>query len=133
MNKILLIFAGVLLVACTEKEQYREAVLADMLSEKDLKDYNLDPELMTDCVMDLSGKSMPGAIPIVPERLTAYTNYTKLLNMRSAADKQKAMDELRAAFGSPKQVLTAHTNYTTSVMDCINSLIKKTEPEVEEE
>ena len=132
MKKLVLIIAcSILLTACAEKEEYRKAVLADMKSEKDLKDYNIDPEHMTDCVMDLSGKGMPGAIPIVPDRLTAYKNYTKMLSMKTTKDKKKTFEELRATFGSPQEMLEAHNNYTMSVMDCLNSIIKESEPEVE--
>lgn len=132
MNKLLLIVScGVLLTACADKEQYREAVLADMTAEQDVKDYKIDPEHITDCVMDLSGKAMPGAIPIDPKRLTAYQNYTKMLSMRTTKDKKKTLEELRLAFGSRKEFLEAHNNYTKSVIDCINSIVMETEPEIE--
>ncbi|KAF3982359.1 MAG: hypothetical protein HFP81_00630 [Methylococcales symbiont of Hymedesmia sp. n. MRB-2018] len=133
MNKLLLIFTcTVLLTACAEKSEYREAVLADMTTEKDLKDYNIDPEQMTDCIMDLTGKEMPGAIPIVPERLTAYKNYTKMLSMKTTKDKKASFDELRTIFGSPQELLAAHNNYTKSTMDCINSILMKSEPQTED-
>ncbi|MEO1879397.1 MAG: hypothetical protein ABGX40_05410 [Methylococcales bacterium] len=132
MNKLLLIFTcTVLLTACAEKSEYREAVLADMKTEKDLIDYNIDPEHMTDCIMDLTGKAMPGAIPIVPDRLEAYKNYTKMLSMKTTKDKKATFDELRSIFGSPQELLAAHNNYTKSTMDCINSIIMESEPENE--
>lgn len=134
MKKLLfIIICSLLLTACAEKEQYREAVLADMQSEQDLKDYNINPEHMTDCVMDLSGKGMPGAIPIVPDRLIAYRNYTKMLSMKTTQDKQKMLEELRTIFNSPQELLQAHNNYTMSVMDCINAIIMESEPEKEDE
>ncbi len=132
MNKLLLIFTcTVLLTACAERSEYREAVLADMKSEKDLIDYNIDPEHMTDCVMDLTGKEMPGAIPIVPDRLQAYKNYTKMLSMKTTKDKKASFDELRSIFSSPQELLAAHNNYTKSTLDCINSIIMESEPKNE--
>ncbi|MFW5443083.1 MAG: hypothetical protein ACKE51_02095 [Methylococcaceae bacterium] len=128
MKKLLLICASALvLTACADKEQYEQAVLAEMQTEKDLKDYNIDPEHMTECVVDLSSKKMPGSFPVDPARLTAYQNYTTMLSMSTAKDKQKKLEELRATFGSPRELANAHANYTESVMDCLASIIMKTE------
>jgi hypothetical protein len=133
MNKLLTIFiCSLLLTACAEKSEYREAVLDAMKSEQDVMDYKIDPEHMTDCVMDLTGKGMPGAIPIVPERLTSYKNYTKMLSMQTTENKKETFDELRSIFGSPKELLAAHNNYTKSVMDCINSIVMESDPGTED-
>jgi len=133
MKKILLICSiAVFLTACSDKQAYEAAVLADMQDEKDLKDYNIDPEQMTKCVVDLSSKEMPGVFPFDPDRLMTYQKYTTMLSMHSIEDKQKMLEELRTLFGSPKELAEAHANYTTSVMDCVAAIIKKTEPEIEE-
>lgn len=133
MKKILLLCTSALfLTACADKQQYEAAVLVEMQAEKDLKDYKLDPEEMTACVVDLSSKNMPGAFALDPARLTAYQNYTKMLSMRTVKDKEKMLEELRAVFGSPKELADAHSNYTVSVMDCLAAIIKKSEPEIEE-
>jgi len=134
MKKILLICtAALFLTACADKQAYEAAVLTEMQGEKDLKDYNVDPEQMTECVVELSSKEMPGAFALDPARLTSYQKYTKMLSMSSVKDKKKMLDELRTLFGSPKELAEAHSNYTISVMDCLASIIKKTEPKVEEE
>jgi len=133
MKKILLLCTSALfLTACADKQQYEAAVLAEMQGEKDLKDYKLAPEQMTECVVDLSSEKMPGAFAFDPARLTAYQNYTKMLSMHTVKDKQKMLEELRHVFGSPKDLAEAHSNYTESVMDCLAAIIKKSEPEIEE-
>ncbi len=132
MKKLLLICTvSAFLTACADKESYETAVLAQMQTEKDLKDYKIDPEQMTECVVDLSSKKMPGVFPFDPNRLEAYQNYTKMVMMDSVKDKQKMLNDLRELFGSPQDLAEAHSNYTMSVMDCIAAIIKKSEPEIE--
>ncbi len=128
MKKILLICATVvLLTACADKKQYEEVVLAQMEKEQDIKDYNIDPQEMADCVVESTSKNMPGFFPFDVKRLTAYQNYTKMLSMSTAKDKKKTFDELRSTFGSPQELGAAHSNYTESQMTCINIFIQRAE------
>lgn len=134
MKKLLLICASTLfLTACADKQQYEEAVLTQMQTEQDIKDYKIDPELMVKCVVDLSSKNMPGAFAYDPARLTAYQNYTSMLSMSTATDKQKKLEELRSLFGTPRELAKAHANYTESVMNCIASIIMKSEEKGKDE
>lgn len=133
MKKLLLICtAALFLTACSDKQAYEAAILAEMQQEKDIKDYKLDPQEMTDCVLELSAKEMPGVFPFDPDRLSSYQKYTKMLTMRTVKDKQKMLEELRTLFGSPKELAAAHSIYTISVMDCLAGIIKKSEPVIEE-
>lgn len=128
MKKILLIcVSAFLLSACAEKEQYKQAVFARMQNEQDLKDYKIDPEQITKCIVDMSSKNMPGSFPLATERLAAYKNYAKMLTLNSAEDKQKTLEELRSIFGSPKELANAHSNYTESVMNCIATVSSQSE------
>lgn len=128
MKKLILICASALLLtACSEKNQYEEAVLAQMEKEQDIKDYNIDPQEMTDCVVESTSKNMPGFFPFDVEKLTAYQNYTKMLSMNNSKDKKKSFEELRSVFGSPKELGDAHSNYTESQMTCINIFIQRSE------
>ena len=130
MKKLLIICASTLLLtACADKEQYEQAVLTQMKTEQDIKDYNIDPEYMTECVVDLSSKDMPGAFAFDPLRFTAYQNYTKMLSMSSTPneEKQEKLEELRSTFGSPQELTAAHANYTESVMNCVASIIMESE------
>ena len=92
MKKLLLICTATLfLTACADKASYEAAVLKEMQAEKDLKDYKLDPEDMTKCVVELSAKKMPGIFPFDPDRLSSYQKYTKMLSIRTIDDKQKML------------------------------------------
>ena len=128
MKKILLICASALfLTACADKEAYEQAVLEEMKINSDLVDYKIKPEKMTDCVVKMSSEEMPGAFPLDPVRLTSYQNYTKMLSMRTVEDKKAMLEELRAIFGSPQELVAARSNYTTSVMDCMATILMRSE------
>jgi hypothetical protein len=128
MKKILLICASALfLTACADKEAYEKAVLEEMKINSDLVDYKIKPEKMTDCVVKMSSEEMPGAFPLDPVRLTSYQNYAKMLSMRTVEDKKAMLDELRAIFGSPQELVAARSNYTTSVMDCMATILMRSE------
>lgn len=129
MKKYLLIIVALLLSACADKNQYQEAVLAQMQKEKDLKDYSITPEYITDCVVELSSRRMPGLFDLDPERMTAYRNYTKMLNVMNAEDPKKTMEQLRTDFGSPKALADAHANYAESLLECYTTVVSKTEGE----
>ncbi len=133
MKKLLIICtAALFLTACADKQNYEAAVLAELQSDTDLKDYNIDPKNMADCVVDLSSKKMPGLFAFDPARLESYQRYTKMLSMRTIVDKKKAFEELKTTFGTHKELAEAKSNYTLSRMNCIAAIIKKTEPEIEE-
>lgn len=117
-----------LLAACSEKKQYEEAVLAEMQSESDIKDYKLDPATMTKCVVESTSRKMPGVFFADPERLKTYLSYTKMLSLKAAKDPQKVMEELRVEFGTPQGLAEARGNYTQSLVDCQTTLITNAEP-----
>jgi hypothetical protein len=105
-----------------------------MEKEQDIKDYKITPDYMAKCVVDTTVKNMPGFFPFDPNRLTAYRNYTKMLNSTMAKpedakniDLKKALDELRNDFGSPKALSDAHSNYTESLMECYSAMISESE------
>lgn len=132
MKKIVIGFVLMLLAGCAEKQQYEAAVLEQMKQDKDIKDYKLEVDTMTECVVTESSKKMPGLFAFDPEKLTAYKNYTKMLEMNKSQDIKKALEELREQFGSAKNLAEAHASYTESVMYCIAGLLTSTEPQVEE-
>ena len=134
MKKLLLIsLSALLLPACADKNQYEQAVLAQMQKEQDLKDYKITPEYMTKCVVENTSENMPGIFALDPKRLMAYRNYTKMLTLSSSADPKKTLDELRTDFGSPKDLAEAHNNYTESLVECYSVVISKSEEAVKEE
>lgn len=130
-NKIilLLIVTTLLLSACSEKKQYEEAVLTEMQTEPDIKDYKLDPVIMADCVVETTSRKMPGIFTGDPERLKAYVAYTKLVTLKKAKDPQQVMNELRKDFGSAQGLLDARNNYAESLVECQTGMITNSEEE----
>lgn len=120
------------LAGCSEKTEYEQAVLDQMRKEKDIKDYNIDPEEMVQCVVMTSSKEMPGLIPIDPQRKQAYINYTRMLKLNESQDPKKTLEELRKDFGSPKALAEAHANYAESVVECMSGLVTGTEEGIKE-
>lgn len=134
MKKLLLIsLSALLLPACADKNQYEQAVLEQMQKEQDVKDYKIAPEDMAKCVIDLTTKNMPGIFPLDPNRMTAYRNYAKMLNLTKSEDPKKTLEELRTDFGSAKDLAEAHNNYTESTMNCLSAVIMKSEEAAKEE
>lgn len=134
MKKLLLIsLSALLLPACADKNQYEQAVLDQMKKEQDIKDYKIPPEYMTKCVVDTTSKKMPGIFLFDPKRLMAYRNYTKMLTLSDSADPKKTLEELRADFGSAKDLADAHINYTESIMGCYTAVISESEGTTDKE
>ncbi|NOQ34302.1 MAG: hypothetical protein GQ569_00215 [Methylococcaceae bacterium] len=128
MKKLLLIsLSALLLSACADKDQYKEAVLAQMKTEQDIKDYKISPEEFTDCVVDLTSKNMPGVVPFDPDRLMAYRNYATMLTIADSKDPQKTFTQLKKDFGTAKALSEAKINYSESVGECLTGLISRGE------
>lgn len=127
MKKIVVVGLFVLVTGCSEKQEYERAVLEQMKSDQDIKDYKISPETMTDCVVSTTAKRMPGIVPIDPMRKEAYKNYVGMLELNKAKEPKKTLDELRVAFGSPKGLADAHTNFSESVVECMSGLVTGTE------
>ncbi len=131
-KNLLLALSVLLLTACAEKNQYEQTVLEQMQSDQDIKDYHLDPEEMTQCVVDISSKKIPGLFPFEPRRKPYYIGYSKMLELKKSKDPKKVLAELSELFGSPQEVAKAHENYAESVFFCIQSLVSETEEEQKE-
>jgi len=127
MKKILLLVVAASLFGCAERNEYKQAVLEQMKNDQDIKDYKIDPEIMMSCVVDTSAKKMPGLLPIDPERRQAYKNYVRMIQLNKSEDPKALLDELRTAFGSPKDLADAHSNYSESVVECVSGLVTNEE------
>lgn len=123
MKKLLVIGLLALTAGCAEKEEYQTVVLEHMKQDKDIKDYGIEPETMTKCVVDTSSAEMPGLFLLDPERRKAYKNYAKMLDLDKSKDPQNTLKELRDVFGTPKELATAHSNYVESVVECMSGLV----------
>lgn len=132
MNKLVLIIAVTLVVSgCAEKEEYQNAILEQMKVDKDIKDYGIEPDTMTNCVVGKTSSNMPGLPFLDPERREAYKNYTKMLDLNKSKEPQKTLAELRQSFGEPKKLADAHANYLESVVECMSELVTNTEVKVD--
>lgn len=127
MKKILVVLSLILLAGCAEKKEYEQAVFEQLKNEKDIKDYNIDPKVMTQCVVESSSGNMPGIIFFDPKRREAYKNYSTMLNLAKASDPKKTLEELRQTFGSAKGLADAHANYTESIVECLSGLVTSAE------
>jgi PBP1b-binding outer membrane lipoprotein LpoB len=55
MKKIIIIsFSALILIACSEQQQYKETVLEQITNDPDIQSYHLDPQSIADCIVDLS-------------------------------------------------------------------------------
>ena len=133
MKKILLISLSVLtLAACSEQNEYEQTVLELISNDPDIKSYHLDPEVVTECVVALSSKKMPGFAPFEPIRKDAYKSYTKMIALKKSADPEKVLKELQEGFGSPRGLADAHRNYSESYLECISTVTNRVLDEQEE-
>jgi hypothetical protein len=133
MKKLLpLLLSALLLTACSdEKKQFEQTVLERMQTDKDIKDYHLDPETITRCVVDLTSDHMPGIFPFDPRRKSYYIGYSKMLSLEKSEDPKTVLEELQKIFGSSKAVADAHRYYSESVMECVDNLVTKTQKDAE--
>lgn len=131
MKKTVIIFFCILfLSACADKENYQKTVLEQMQTDQDVKDYKMDPEYITRCIVETSSQKMPGLFPFDPARLTAYRNYSEMLALKTSKDPKAVMEKLRKDFGSAKALAEAHSNYTESVMECVSTVSAEAEKEL---
>lgn len=126
MKKILLISLSVLtLVACSEKEQYQQTVLEAVSNDPDIKSYHLDPEAITECIVELSSKKMDGFAPFEPMRKAAYKGYTKMISLKKSEKPEEVLKELQESFGSARGLADAHRNYSESYLECISTITNR--------
>jgi hypothetical protein len=126
-KRLSLLLLTLFLFSCADKNQYEAAILAEMQKEKDLTDYKIAPEKMTECVIELTAQEMPGLFAFDPMRMQAYRNYTTMLTLTQTKDPKKTLAELIQQFGSAKELMKARVNYSENIGNCLASLIMKTE------
>lgn len=127
MKKIILLLSVLLLTACADKEQYQQAVLAKMEKEQDVKDYKIDPKDMTQCVIQQTEQTMPGVFRFAPERLMAYRNYARMLNVETTNDPKAELAQLSQEFGSAQALAKARSDYNNAVVECLSTTVTNTE------
>ena len=111
-----------------EKEKFQQAVFEELKNDQDIKDYALNSEEMSQCVVDTASKHMPGFFSYDPKREPFYAGYTKLIKLKSAENPKDILKELREIFGPGDAVAKAQLNYSESVFECFQNLVSKTDP-----
>jgi len=124
MKKILLLpLLLIVLSGCSEKQEFEQAVMKDMQKDQDIKDYEIDPENMTDCVVKRTSDKMPGIIFFDPKRREAYQLYTEMLGLEEAKNPQQELKKLQKNFGGGRGLSIAKGQYSQSVYECIAEML----------
>ncbi len=126
-KKTFLVLLFVLLGACEARQQamgLREAVLAKLQEDPDLKDYKLDAATVADCVVKAISEDAPG-IPGDPRRDTYFKAYTQLLSVKTPTEAEQALDQYKEFFGSQQGVREAALKVTDFIMTCMGEAIEE--------
>jgi len=132
MKKILicLVIALALSSCQRSKEQtgLKEALIAKLKDDSDLKDYKIDPADMAECVYQEIADGAPG-MPGDPKRPRYFEAYTKFVGVGSPGDAEKAIKEYQDVFGDAKAANQAATSITDLIMSCMGAAIDARRPE----
>ena len=130
MSKLLIaLIVALTLFGCNRKEKtgLHDVLVEKFKDDQDLKDYNLDPQDIADCVVDEISASLPGFAGD-PRRPRFFEAYARFLNVKSQADAEKSLQEFKDLFGSEENARTAATSITDHVMTCMGKSIEKATP-----
>lgn len=122
---LILVCTTLALTACARKEQsgLREVLIERFKDDQDLKDYQLDPVGVADCVVDEIAASLPGFAGD-PRRSQFFEAYARFLNVKSSADAESSIAEFEKLFGSKQRAREAATSITDHVMTCMGKAIE---------
>ncbi len=126
MKKLFIVaLAALVLMGCARKEKtgLREVLIERFKEDQDLKDYQLDPAVVADCVVDEIAMSLPGFAGD-PRRPQFFEAYARFLNVKSSADAEKAVADFEKLFGSKQKAHQAATSITDHVMTCMGKSIE---------
>lgn len=106
-----------------QKTGLQETLVERLKDDQDLKDYNLDPAEVAECVVKEITDSMPGFAGD-PRREKYFEAYGRFLAVKSPADAEKAIGEFQQLFGSPKKAREAANSITDHIMTCMGKAIE---------
>ncbi len=123
---ILMTCVAVAAVGCAKKEQtgLRDVLIERFKDDQDLKDYNLDPTEIADCVVDEIAASLPGFAGD-PRRAQFFDAYGRFLNVKSAADAEQSVKDFEQLFGSAHNARQAAASVTDHIMTCMGKSIEQ--------
>jgi len=128
MKKVMsVILAALFLSACGDsKEQIglKEALVAKLQDDSDLKDYKLNPADVADCVIKGISENAPG-FPGDPRRDRYFEAFTKFVAVKSPTDAEKATEDYKDLFGGDvKLAREAALSVTDHIMGCMGGAIE---------
>ncbi|WP_045224723.1 hypothetical protein [Methyloterricola oryzae] len=128
MKKIIIaVLTSTLLGACSggpEQVSLKEALVAKLKDDSDLKDYKIEPAEVADCVVKAITDSLPG-FPGDPKRAKYYEAYAKFVAVKSPTDAENATNEYKDLFGSVIQAREAAVGVTDHIMGCMGIAIEQ--------
>ena len=132
MKKVLLCFIIALAITACQKSKeqmgLKEALVAKLQNDSDLKDYKIEPAEMAECVYQQIADNAPG-MPGDPKRPRYFEAYTKFVAVGSPGDADRAIKEYQDVFGDVKAATNAAMSVTDSIMSCMGSAIDARRPE----
>jgi hypothetical protein len=125
-KKTIALLSVLLLAACDARQEQlglREAVLARLQEDPDLKDYKLDPAPIADCVLKLIVDAAPG-IPGDPRRDGYFKAYARMLSVKNPKEADEAVAQYKDQFGSQQAAREAALRVTDHIMSCMGEAIE---------
>lgn len=120
------VFAVGLLTGCSDqpKQGFREALVAKLAEDPDLKDYQLSPELIADCVVAEVAENAPG-IPGDPRREAYFGAYAKFVAVPESADPRPVIAAAKDIFGSEAAAREAALGVTEHILTCMGKAVER--------
>lgn len=127
---LLLLLVAFSLSACQQtKEQtdLKEALIAKLKQDGDLKDYHIEPADLAECVYQEIADGAPG-IPGDVKRNRYFEAFTKFITVTSPADAEKSITDYQDLFGGVHETREAATTVTDMIMTCMGGAVDATTP-----
>lgn len=130
MKKILIPFlTALLLVGCAseERNRFEQQLAARLATDPDLKDYNLAPDEVAECVTNEIAKTLPG-FRGTAARKPYWEAYAAFESARTSDEALAAIKKYADVFGSEQKASAAAMEITQYIMFCMGKLIETAHP-----
>ncbi len=126
---VILTLTAVLLSACASKErdEFQQKLAARLATDPDLKDYNLDPNEVAECVTSEIAKTLPG-FRGSPARKPYWEAYAAFESARTTGEALTTVKRYKDVFGSEQRASAAALSITEYIMHCMGNLIETAHP-----
>lgn len=133
-NLLILTLTAVLLGGCASKErnEFQEKLAARLATDPDLKDYNLDPNEVAECVTSEIAQTLPG-FRGTPARKPYWEAYAAFESTRTTEEGLNTIKKYKDVFGSEQKASAAALGVTQYIMQCMGKLIESAHPAPEPE